>query len=67
MMATMVAILKVFSCYLLPNRKSDEAETWNNMGQHGDLVLLKLFHSDIQDGHHGSHPENLQISSATKL
>ena len=60
----MAAILQVFNCYLLPNRKSDGAETWNNMGQHGDLELLKWFCSDIQDGHHGSHLENLQITSA---
>ena len=33
-------------------------------GQHEDLELLKWFHSDIQDGHHGSHLENLQITSA---
>ena len=30
-------------------------------GQHGDLELLKWFHSDIQDGH---HLETLQITSA---
>ena len=41
MMATMAAILKVFSCYLLPNHKSDGAETWRKAsGQHGDLELL---------------------------
>ena len=27
MMDTTVAVLKIFSCYLLPNRKSDGAET----------------------------------------
>ena len=47
----MLAILKVFNCYLLPNRKSDGVETWwKTSGQHGDLELLKWFHSDIQDG-----------------
>ena len=33
-------------------------------GRHGDLELLKWFHSDIQEGLHGSHLENLQITSA---
>ena len=28
MMAATAAILKVFSCYLLPNSRSDRAETW---------------------------------------
>ena len=35
-------------------------------GQQGDLELLKWFRSDIQDGHHGSHLELLQIISAPK-
>ena len=66
MMLTMVAILKVFNCYLLPNRQSDRVETqWKASGQHGDLELLEGFCSDIQDGHHGSL-ENLQITSAPK-
>ena len=61
MMAAMAAILKVFICYLLPNSKSDGAEPWwKASGWDGDLELLKWFHSDIQDGHHGSHLENLQ-------
>ena len=67
MMPTMTAILKVLNCYLLPNLKSDGAETWlKAFGQHGDLELLKWFRSDIQDGHHGSHRENLQITSAAE-
>ena len=62
----MAAILKVVNCYLLPNSKSDGAEAWwKALVQHGDLDLLKWFRSDIQDGHHGSHLENLQITSAT--
>ena len=65
MLAAMAAILKVFSCYLLLNSKSDGVETWwKAFGQHGDLELLKWFCSGIQDGHHGSHLENLQITSA---
>ena len=65
MLAAMAAILKVFNCYLLPNSKSDGAETWWKVsGQHGDLELLKWFHSGVQDGHHGSHLENLQMTSA---
>ena len=65
MMVTMAAILKVFNCYLLRNSKSDGVETqWKASGQQGNLELLEWFHSDIQDGHHGSHLENLQITSA---
>ena len=65
MMASMAAILKVFNCYLLLNGKSDGVETWwKALGQHGDLELLKRFRSDIQDGHHGSHLETLQITFA---
>ena len=49
MMATMAATLKVFNCYLLPNSKSDRAETWwKASGQHGNFEFLKWFHSDIQ-------------------
>ena len=67
MMATTAAILKVFNCYLLPNRKSDGAETWwKTSGHHGDLELLKYSLSDNQDGYHGSHLENLQITSASE-
>ena len=48
--ACMATFLKVFKCYLLLNCKSDGAETcWKASGQHGDLVLLKCFRSDIQD------------------
>ena len=36
------------------------------IGADGDLELLKLFRSDIQDVHHGSHLENLEITSATE-
>ena len=58
------AILKVFSCYLLLNHKSDGTETWwKASGQSADLELLKQFSSDIQDG---SHFENLQITSASE-
>ena len=65
MMVTMAAILKVFNCYLLPPRKSDGAETqWKASGQHGALELLEWFCSDIQDSHHDSPLENLQITSA---
>ena len=61
-MAAMVAILKAFIYYLLSNCKSDGAKTWwKASAQYGDLVLLKLFLSDMQDGH---HLENLQITSA---
>ena len=64
----MAAILKVFSSYLLPNRKSDGEETWwQALGQHGDLELLKWISSDIQGGQHGSHLESLQIISDSEL
>ena len=63
MLAAMAAILKVFSCYL-SNSKSDGAKTWwKAYWQHGDLELLKWFRSGIQNGHHGSRRENLQITS----
>ena len=64
-MVTMGAILKVYDCYLLLNSKSTGARNqWKASGQHGDLGLLEWFRSDIQDGHHGSHLDNLQITSA---
>ena len=31
--------------------------------QYEDLDLLESFHLDIQDGHHGSHFEILQMTS----
>ena len=66
-MATTAAILNVFNFYLLPKHKSDGAETWRNAsGQDGNSELLKGFSSDIQDGHHGSYLESLQITSATE-
>ena len=34
--------------------------------QHRDSEWLKSFRSDIQDGHHDSHLENLQTTSAPK-
>ena len=53
--------------HLLPNPKSDRAQTcWEALGPHGDLELLKLFHSDIQDGCYGGHFENLQTTSPPK-
>ena len=55
---TSSAILKVFNFYLLPNSKSDGVYTWwKASGWHGDLELLKCFHSDIRDCHHGNHLE----------
>ena len=67
MMAAMAALLKVFSCNLFPNSKLYGAETWWKASeQHGDLELLKWFRSGIQDGHHGGHLENLQVTSANE-
>ena len=38
---------------------------WGDMEiQNWDLKLLKWFCSDIQDGHHDNHFENLQMTSA---
>ena len=37
---------------------------WKALGLHGDLELLKWFHSAVQDGHQGSHLESLHITSA---
>ena len=52
----MVAILKFYKWYLLPNRKLDWAENWwEALEQHRDSELLKSFCYNIQDGHHGSH------------
>ena len=63
-MDSTATILKVFNGYLLPNGKSNGAETWWKVsGQHGNLELLKWFRSNIQDGHHSSHLENLKITS----
>ena len=41
-------------------------ETVEGIGHHRNLELLKWFRSDIQDGYHGSHLENLQTTSATE-
>ena len=60
-------ILKLFKPHLLPNLQSDWAKTWwEALRGHGDSNLLKCFHSNIQDGCHGSHLENLQTTSAPK-
>ena len=50
-MATMVTILKILKRHLLPNVKSDWAETWwEAFEKHGDSELLNSFHPDFQDG-----------------
>ena len=47
----MAAILKFFERHLLPNHKSDWAETWWEASErHKDSEFLKSFRSDIQDG-----------------
>ena len=39
---------RIAKIVLLPNSKSDGAETWwKALGQHGDLELLKWFRSGI--------------------
>ena len=59
----MAAKAENFSCYLLPNGKSNWTKTWwKALGQHGNLELLMSFRSDIQDGHHGDNLENLQTA-----
>ena len=61
----MSAILKIFKRHLLPNRKSDWAETWWEASeQHRDSEWLKSFCSDIQDGRYGGQLENLETTSA---
>ena len=61
----MVAILKILKQHLLPNSKSYKAETWwYALGRQGDSELLKSYGSDIQNGGHGGHLENLQKTSA---
>ena len=63
-----MAILKILKPHLLPNPKSDWAQTWwEALGPHGDVELLKSFRSDIQDGRSVSHFENLQTASPPKL
>ena len=48
MMASVVTILKVFNCYMLPTHNLDGAETWwKTLGQHGNLELLKWFRSKM--------------------
>ena len=66
MMAAMAAILKVFNCYLLPNSVGWSGNLVEGTGADGDLELLKWFPSDVQDGYHGNHLENLPIISAPK-
>ena len=52
-MAAVAAILTIFKPHLLPNPKSDWAQTWwEVLGPHGGLELLKLFRSYVQDGCH---------------
>ena len=66
-MAT-TTILKVFNCYLLPNGKSDWAETWwKALGQRGNLEMLKSFRSDIKDSHHSGHLEIFKPHLPQKL
>ena len=67
-MATMVAVLKILKRHLLPNGKSDWAETWwEALGRHGDAELLNSFHSDICDGCQGRLDSSNNISSQTLM
>ena len=59
-----MSILKIFRRHLLPNHKSDWAETWWEASeQHRDSEWLKSFRSDIQDGRCSGH---LETTSAPK-
>ena len=61
------AILKFFKRHLIPNNKSDWAETWwEALESYRDSELLKSFCSRIQDGRHGGHLEILQTTSPPK-
>ena len=65
----MAAILKFFKRLLLPNHKSDWAETWWEVHvseRHRDSELLKSIHSVVQDGHHGGQLEILQTTFPPK-
>ena len=66
-MAATVAILKFLNLHLLPNHKSDWAETWWEASEHyKDSELLKSFRVDNQDGSHGGHLVILQTTSPSK-
>ena len=60
----LVAIMKFYKLHLLPNPKSDWAETWWEASQR--FKLQKSFHSNIQDSCHGGHLEILQTTSPPK-
>ena len=63
-MTATAAVLKIFKPHLLPNAKADWAKTWSGaFKQHGDSVLLKSFHSNVQDYGNGGHLETAQIKS----
>ena len=64
-MAATVAILKFLNLHLLPNHKSDWAETWWEASEHyRDSELLKSFRFDNQDGSHGGRLVILQTTSS---
>ena len=53
---------------VIPNNKSDWAETWwEALESYKDLELLKSFCSHIQDGRPGGHLEIPQTTSPPKL
>ena len=63
-MAALAAILKSFKRQLLPNPKSDYAETWWEASQwHRDSKLLKLFCSVSKMATRDGHLEILQTTS----
>ena len=66
MTATMT-ILKFFKRYLLSNCNLDGAEIWREASeQHKNSDWLRPFCSDIQDGSHGGHIENLETTAASE-
>ena len=61
----MAAILKIYFSLLLLNRKANWLQTcWEASGWLKDQKELKSCPSEIQDGCHGSHLENLFFASS---
>ena len=59
------AILKIYFSLLLLNRKANDSKLGRK--HQGDLLIkkkLKSFRSEIQDGCHGGHLENLFFASS---
>ena len=61
-MSKMATTLKLFKEHLLPTEPCRiKLKQWDASRGLGDSESLKSFHSDIQDGCHGGHLENLEL------